>query len=639
MMNLNKRNYKKLSRGRLLPTCERAESMHNVIQRNQELLNRCKDMYMALHPLREQRRRNVNYVFGRQLDDKIQDPDGCGWITEKQYILRQGNIPLIANVLRKIVKAVVGVYVNNKQEPFVIARDRDEQKLGEMMTVAMQYNYQRMQMQLRNARMYEEGVISAVLGWRVDFGFDRLRKIDDLKITDIDINMVFFDNNIHGLYMENVETIGYLHDMTLDGVLELCGDITDEEEEAICNLYANTKHYTTDISYQFDGDNRKDNQFYHPTDRNKCRVIEVWTLESERCIRCHDTLKGEYVFYPKSERKKLEAENARRIDEMVSLGGRAEDAALIDMQYVTRRFWVGRYMTPQGYILAERESPFEHGSHPIVIGAYPLVDGEIHSIVEDGIPTQRSINRLLQRIEFIRMASAKGVLIVPEQLLEGKKLEDIATQWSKANGVIALKFKEGIPMPQQLSTSPNTAGDMDMLRMQMSILDDISGIHGALRGEAPRSGTPSSLYAQEAQNASNNIADFQEWYVGLVQKRDYMAMQVIQQYYTDARYMNIAGKNYAEESKWYNPEKVRNSHFDLSMSESTSNISARTLNETILMELLKMGAISPELYLESSSTSFTDKLLERMKQVKSQMDTMQVQGQQVNPLVEQALQQ
>lgn len=91
-------------------------------------------------------------------------------------------------------------------------------------------------------------------------------------------------------------------------------------------------------------------------------------------------------------------------------------------------------------------------------------------------------------------------------------------------------------------------------------------------------------------------------------------MQVIQQYYTDRRYLNIAGKDYSEESKWYDPDKVRNSQFDLALIENQSQGMFRVQNENVLMMLLQNGAIDIETYLESSSSPFADKMLERIKQ-------------------------
>lgn len=107
-------------------------------------------------------------------------------------------------------------------------------------------------------------------------------------------------------------------------------------------------------------------------------------------------------------------------------------------------------------------------------------------------------------------------------------------------------------------------------------------------------------------------------------------MQVIQQYYTERRYMNIAGKDYSEESKWYDPDKVRNSQFDLALVENQSQGMFRVQNENLLLSLLQSNAIDLETYLESSTSPFADKMLERLKakQQETQQQQAAVQAQQ-----------
>jgi hypothetical protein len=166
-------------------------------------------------------------------------------------------------------------------------------------------------------------------------------------------------------------------------------------------------------------------------------------------------------------------------------------------------------------------------------------------------------------------------------------------------------------------------------------MDEATGVHGALRGEKPSSNTPASLYQQQTANANNNIADGQDWYNGLIALRDTKIMQLIQQYYEGKRFINIAGKDYSEESKWYDADKIRNSAFDLSLMQSQSGGVTRAQNEALLLDLLKSGAIDPITYLESSSAAFADKLLERIKA--KQEEAQKLQAQQQEMMQQQAL--
>lgn len=76
--------------------------------------------------------------------------------------------------------------------------------------------------------------------------------------------------------------------------------------------------------------------------------------------------------------------------------------------------WHCRWFSPMGDLLTEYESPFGHKEHPFVMKFYPLTDGEVHSLVEDVIDQQKYVNRLITLVDHILSASAKGVLLFPE---------------------------------------------------------------------------------------------------------------------------------------------------------------------------------------------------------------------------------
>ena len=619
---INKTNWKKFRRSNLLPNADGSkpvtEQADTLFRQNRELLDRFHAMFNSLQHLRLDRARNVRYTFGDQLGDMIHDPDApCPQtgITERQYMMQQGIVPLEMNVIRKMTKALVGVYRQDRIEPTAIARDRDEQKLGEMMSIALQYAYQSNNLSETNARGYEEFLISAVPCFRVGFDWNAERKISDVAVELCDINRMAWDDNTTGQYFENISTIGYLHDLTIGQVLSRFAR-SRRDKAAIVQIYKDCERTYANNEQQFrNNDTRKTNiQFYTPLSSDKCRVIEIWSKEEREVYVCHDIATGEYYTTDIRREDDILADNAARVQQMIAAGGNAEDAALIEYEYKVDEEWVVRYLSPSGYVLHQEASPYTHGSHPFAIGAYPLIDGEVHSLVGDTINAQRMINRLTTRIEFSRMNDAKGFLVVRKRALEnsGVTLDEFVGQYTSPKGVVSMDWDEE-PFKQITSNSAASSGDVQMLQTYFQLMDEITGVHGALRGEKAGSNTPSSLYAQQAQNANNNLADGQEWYNGLVRLRDQKMMMVIQQFYQGKRFINIAGKDYSEESRWYDSDKIRNCMFDLALVQSASNGVTRAQNESLLLELLKSGAIDPQTYLESTSAPFSDKLLERMK--------------------------
>lgn len=633
---ITKNNWKKFRRSNLLPNADGTKpttaQADTLFRQNRELLDRFHAMFNSLQDLRTDRARNVRYTFGDQLGDTIQDPDApCRGITEREYMMQQGIVPLEMNVIRKMTKALVGVYRQDRVEPTAIARDRDEQKLGEMMSIALQYAYQANNIQETNARGYEEFLISAVPCFRVGFDWNDERKISDVSVELCDINRMAWDDNTTGQYFENISTIGYLHDLTIGQVLSRFAR-SPRDKETILQIYRDCErtYTTTEQQFRSDDTRKRSIQFYTPLSTDKCRVIEIWSKEQHEVYVCHDIATGEYYTVDISREGDIIAENQLRVQQMLRAGGNADDAALIEYDYKVDQEWVVRYLTPNGYVLHQEASPYTHGSHPFAVGAYPLIDGEVHSLVGDTINAQRMINRLTTRIEFSRMNDAKGFLLVRKRALDnsGITLEQFTAQYTSPKGVVAMDWDDE-PLKQLISNSAASSGDVQMLNTYFQLMDEITGVHGALRGEKTNSNTPASLYAQQTQNANNNIADGQEWYQGLIRLRDQKMMMVIQQFYQGKRFINIAGKDYSEESKWYDSDRIRNCIFDLALVQSASNGITRAQNESLLLELLKSGAIDAQTYLESTSAPFADKLLERMKSRQEELQEQQLQQQQV----------
>ena len=126
---------------------------------NFDVLLQAQHCWDGLRPYREERSRNKRYTYGDQWSDMVEDGNGK-MITEEKYIMEQGSIPLKNNLIRRLVRTVMGVYRGQSKEPTCTANDRDEQKLGETMSIALQCNWKANRMQEVNGRIFEEFLIS-----------------------------------------------------------------------------------------------------------------------------------------------------------------------------------------------------------------------------------------------------------------------------------------------------------------------------------------------------------------------------------------------------------------------------------------------------------------------------------------------
>lgn len=581
-------------------------------------------MWNDMREFRDKAKKHKDYAFGKQWDDLV-EVDGR-MMREEENIVRQGKAPLKNNLIRQLIKTAVGNFRANKTEPQAISRERDEQKLGEMMSIALQYAHQVNALHELDAREFERFLISGLCMQRVTYQWDKLRIMRDVKVSSVNINNIFINSGIEDPRGDDVRCIGCISDYRLSDVVSMFAK-NRQDAFRIAEIYSKPyiDYYQSQYS-TFDGRNFTEQDFFNTKNKNLVRVIEAWELESKERIYCHDMQSGEQYLIEIKDEKHIKAINEQRMLYYTSNGVSAqevEDKYLIQTEWMWDTYWYVRYLTPYGDVLAEMETPFTHKDHPFAMLAYPLVDGEIHSFVEDIYDQQRYINRLITLLDFIIGSSAKGVLVFPEDALGDMSKEEVLKEWVKYNGVIFAKIKPGMPMPQQISANSTNMGATELLATQMRLMQDISGIHGALQGKAANSGTAASLYAQESQNSAVNLLDLYETYNEFRKRRDYKMMKVIQQYYDTPRYINITGHDYAEESKYYDPQKIRNSEMDIVISESVATPAYRMAMNNFLLQVYQMGQLDLKTMLQHSAYPFSDKLIEAIDRKEKEMQQQQ----------------
>ena len=243
-----------------------------------EILMEAQQYWLSMETFRRDRERNKNYTYGRQWDDYI-CVDG-DMIREEDYIRSQGNVALKNNLIRRLVQSVLGVYRSQAKEPTCTARDRDEQKYGETMSVVLQCNMQLNRMTEINARCMEEFLISGFVVQRKWFGW-RENKLDCW--TDyVQPNNFFIDNNMRDFRGWDVSCLGEVHDVSFES---LCERFAHEPADyyRLEEIYRQARDRNAiratydDFGYPLHGYY----DFLVPRDISRCRVIEVWRKESK----------------------------------------------------------------------------------------------------------------------------------------------------------------------------------------------------------------------------------------------------------------------------------------------------------------------------------------------------------------------
>ena len=581
-----------------------------------DILMEAQYYWNQMEDFRKDRERNKRYTYGFQWDDMI-CVDGKS-MTEEEYIKSQGNVPLKNNLIRRLVRSVLGVYRSQSKEPTCTARDRDEQKLGETMSTILQCNMQLNRMPDVYARSMEEFLISGFIVHRKSYGWRNGK--EDCWTDYVQPNNFFIDNNMRDFRGWDVSVLGEVHDISFGQLCEQFASSPQEYRE-LRDIYkwAARKDYIATYAERFGYSRLENYDFLFTSEPGRCRVIEIWRKEQKPRYRCHDYQNGDIFKIGEEDYAQVVlAEKEERMRMAKEVGMPEEEVPLIKATWFVDDYWYFYYLSPFGDILREGETPYEHGSHPYVFKAYPFIDGEIHSFVADVIDQQRYTNRLITLYDWIMRASAKGVLMMPEDSLpDGVSIDDIAESWTEFNGVIVYRPSKSGKVPEQVANNSTNIGIAELLNMQLKFFEDISGVTGALQGKPGYSGESASHYNQQTENATKSLLDLLECFSCFVVDGAYKDVKNMQQFYDTKRVFNIAGRSGAQIE--YDPKKIRDVEFDLSITESTSTPAYRHLANDMLMQLYQSQAISVEQLLEHGDFPFADELLQSIKSQKEQL--------------------
>ncbi|RKV81622.1 MAG: hypothetical protein D8H91_02675 [Alloprevotella sp.] len=617
-----------LNKKRVAPSKEKRETRKISVfpdpqHLGMEVLSQAEKHWLAMDKFRRDRERNKRYCYGDQWKDLV-CVDGRT-MTEEQYLKEQGTVPLKNNLIRRLVRSVLGVWRSQSKEPTCYARDRDEQKLGETMSGVLQYNMQLNRMDEMLGRAMEEFLISGLVVQRKYYGWknDKL----DCWTDAVPPNNFFIDSNMRDFRGWDCSIVGEIHDVSFPS---LCARFAQDPKavDSLREIYVGASDRTslqTFLASTFGESNYGNLSFYAPSDSSLCRVIEVWRKETKSRFRCHDVNNGDvYKIEIDDYAELVEKINKARLAQAAEAGMSKDEVSLIEAEWFVDEFWHYYYLSPFGDIIEAGETPYEHKGHPYVFKAYPFIDGEIHSFVGDVVDQQRYVNRLIALHDMIMKNSAKNTMIMPEEAVGGKmSFEEMIDEWSRPDGVLMVRTKNGTPMPQQMTgINPGAIGINEVLNLQLKFFEDISGVNGALQGKPGFSGMSASLYAQQTQNSATSLLELLESFSSFVKEGAIKDVKNMQQFYNTKRITNIVGKSGT--AIVYDPKRIRDVEFDLNIAESTSSPVYRQLANDFLMEIWRAGQISLAQLLEAGDFPFADDLLESLKQQEAQMEQGQI---------------
>lgn len=598
-----------------------------VTKESMEILEMVDTTWAAGSSFRRQTERSSRYYKGDQWKDKvvIRHRDGTTeTLTEEEYIERQGRPALKQNLIRPLVRTIIGQLRLNPYKSLVYARQADGQPAADMMTSALEGVHAMNDKNERDARLFETYLVSGAAIYNTGYRFDSERKMPYPYYKAIDPSRYFQTVAASDVCGEDVDFCGDFFDTSILDIKSMYAK-TKKQEKELEEIYGNNSRRDVVQNIQFITSNAENTSPRISLGTGECRVIRVCRKEGHWDLAVHDYSDASWETYNLKENPNVKAaidSEIRRRKQMANeLGVDYEDGSnrlLIEYEekYVTS--WVYYHLSPWGHILWTQDSPYEHNSHSYVAKYYPLFEGQAYGMVFDLIDQQRAINRNYIMHDFITSAAAKGVLLVPEEAIpDDMDIEDFADEWSKYNGVIKYRAKDGVKQPEQVVARNFNVGQFDMINLQMRMMNDIGGVHDAMQGKSLGTGTPSSLYQQAVHNSQANILDYVESFAWLLMKRDYKMVQIIKQFYDEPRNVPSTGKH--KTPQVYDPSVVRNYDFFNEVSKSNDTPVARLYLDTMLFQLLQQKLITLKMYLEESSAPFSESLLQKVNAMEAQM--------------------
>lgn len=453
-----------------------------MLKTDNAVLHAAYEAWSAGASLRRLRRRHKDYTYGRQWDDLVTTSTGQT-LPEGEFSRRNGRSPQTNNLIRQLVKNIVGRFRNR------VAQEGAPSDARLAQCAALNC------LDEIDARMLEEFLISGCALQRVTTERRPMHPRPQVWVDNVSPDR-FFVNRYSDPRGWDIELVGMLHDMSLTECLMRYSHGDAERRRRIARAYeqvASGSPQTLQVGAPPCSD------AFTEGEPGRCRVIEVWTLESRETLRCHDTATGDYF---------------------LAEGATAALPPRIRTRAETTLVWQYRFFAPDGTLLDSGRSPYRHGAHPFCVKMFPMTDGEVHSFVEDIIDQQRHINRLLTLIDYIMSHSAKGVLLFPTSIKPREiTWDEIVRQWSNVNGVIPY-LPNSDARPEQIVSHGADAGAHQLVRLEMELIDRISGMSSATRGESASAAEGSAHFADRLTNSLMSQLDIFETFDAFRRERN-----------------------------------------------------------------------------------------------------------------------
>ncbi len=607
-----------------------------------KLLQWLSHYYDNMSELRKKWKRAQDFVMGRQLEEKI-DWNGRK-ITIREYMELQGMPILEYDVISDKLISLVGLVRQQRATASCTAVDPNEEDYISFFNEYLRQNDNNNNRQEMDARLFYEFCVYGFIG--MSTVWDRRNGREGIFNDKVDIYKLavppFFKPDL-----SDIEIFGVAHDLTWREILAKFTDGSDGQAQQLNEIYLQTQtHYSPEQGYQATGEAQLTGleDFLHSSIQGKYRVIEVWTMESRQSLWVHDWDKSDAGFMPMGVMTELDAENEsrKRANVMMDENGLPildengeemyyvdpDELNLIEYEPQMETFWYRRYITPNGYLLDARESPYfvlrdgyRCSIQPYSFLAYPCLQGEVKSLIMRMENNQRTLNHYMMMINFVVANGAKGTLLVDDASVSDKvSPEENRRNYNKTNGEYHWDSSKGGEKPEVLMNKSIPAGVEFMINFAKTMAAEGSGVQGALQGV--HRNTSGKQYQLERESASTSVTDFVESFNCFKLREAKLKTYLIQEFCNEHDSVKLVGDDYRT---YFNPETMRDMDLDVAMDLDSYSATIRDQIVDLLWQLKKDGDIDAYTMLTNGKFPGTYRIRKYLKEKMEQREAMEAQ--------------
>lgn len=596
---------------------------------DKHLLAQAEDVWQTFGPFRQRRARVIRFIYEDQWGDLITVNKET--MTQREYLIRQGNVALQANLMASKANSIVGSHIKEGTIPSIHARARAQQNLGEILSETLRANWDNNDMGQLEVSCEQELLYGGMCV--IKEAFERMDGIDDAWSRMVNPNMFAFCSAMQDTRLKDLAMTVELHDYTFN---ELCAAFVEKPEDfkKLRDWYyaeSSPLRFNDMVDIADKLDEARMN-FYTPADSKNCRVIEIWTKERRPRYHVFDQQKAELYDINADDTqfiKEIEEINRTRTEEGRRLGFSDEEIPLIELSYFIDTYWFFRFLTPTGYILREGESDLPGRDIPYTVCAVPFVNGKICGFLSDAVDLQMAINRELVVYDWMKRLDTKGVTFVPQNIIpDGMNYATFAEQWTSMDGIVFYKPSNNGDKPFVEHGASGQLNTAEMVKMLSDTMSESVSVSGAIQGKTPYAGTSAQLYAQQKENSTTPIAVIMDKLENFIKHVAIKKTQFIQQYYNIEQYAEIAdGMSFEDGIDAINLADIANLRYKFKYVIGSDHTSLRQETNELLLSLMQMGQLAAADVLGLGEFPNSDAILARMNERALEAQQQQAIGQ------------